>query len=77
MASATPLEASARSFGGALGADEGGPGGERQAEEEREGDRPAVEQTLDVGELCERHDRDLSLVFYPLGEQGVSDLDGA
>ena len=59
------------------GADESGPGGDRQAEEERDGDRAAVEQALECGKLCERHDKVPLVHFDPLGEQGASDLDSA
>ena len=61
----------------ALDADERGAGGERQSEEERDGDRAAVEQALECGKLCERHDKVPLVRFDPLGEQGMSDLDGA
>ena len=58
------------------GADESGPGGDRQAEEERDGDRTAVEQTLEGGKLCERHDKGPWVHIQPPGGAGASDLDG-
>ena len=42
---------------GLLGADKGGPDGERQAEEENDRDRRTVEEAFKRCKLCERHDK--------------------
>jgi hypothetical protein len=50
-------------------ADEGGSGGDRQTDEERQRGRGAVDPTLDSDKLCERHD-EIPLLYRAPGERG-------